>query len=40
MDNANVSFVKYEGDYYVSTESNFMHKVNLENLETLEKVLS
>ncbi|XP_070773100.1 carotenoid-cleaving dioxygenase, mitochondrial-like [Enoplosus armatus] len=37
-DNASVSFVKYKGDYYVSTETNFMHKVNPENLETLEKV--
>ncbi|XP_068186443.1 carotenoid-cleaving dioxygenase, mitochondrial [Antennarius striatus] len=37
-DNALVSFVKYKGDYYVSTETNFMHKVNPENLETLEKV--
>uniref|UniRef100_A0A3P9LRM9 Carotenoid-cleaving dioxygenase, mitochondrial n=1 Tax=Oryzias latipes TaxID=8090 RepID=A0A3P9LRM9_ORYLA len=37
-DNASVSFVKYKGDFYVSTETNFMHKVNLENLDTLEKV--
>uniref|UniRef100_A0A8C4D711 Carotenoid-cleaving dioxygenase, mitochondrial n=1 Tax=Dicentrarchus labrax TaxID=13489 RepID=A0A8C4D711_DICLA len=37
-DNASVSFVKYKGDYYVSTETNFIHKVNPENLETLEKV--
>ncbi|TNN72525.1 Beta,beta-carotene 9',10'-oxygenase [Liparis tanakae] len=37
-DNASVSFVKYKGDYFVSTETNFMHKVNPENLETLEKV--
>ncbi|KAF7667383.1 hypothetical protein LDENG_00066900 [Lucifuga dentata] len=37
-DNASVSFVKYKGDYYVSTETNFMHKVNPENLETVEKV--
>ncbi|KAM9729680.1 carotenoid-cleaving dioxygenase, mitochondrial-like [Menidia menidia] len=37
-DNASVSFVKYKGDYYVSTETNFMHRVNPENLETLEKV--
>ncbi|XP_067348019.1 carotenoid-cleaving dioxygenase, mitochondrial isoform X2 [Channa argus] len=37
-DNASVSFVKCKGDYYVSTETNFMHKVNPENLETLEKV--
>lgn len=37
-DNASVSFVKYKGDYYVSTETNFMHKVNPETLEMLEKV--
>ncbi|XP_068600215.1 carotenoid-cleaving dioxygenase, mitochondrial [Brachionichthys hirsutus] len=37
-DNANVSFVKYKGDYCVSTETNFIHKVNPENLETLEKL--
>ncbi|XP_028451334.1 beta,beta-carotene 9',10'-oxygenase isoform X1 [Perca flavescens] len=37
-DNASVSFVKYKGDFYVSTETNFIHKVNPENLETLEKV--
>ncbi|XP_034034981.1 beta,beta-carotene 9',10'-oxygenase [Thalassophryne amazonica] len=37
-DNASVSFVKYKGDYYVSTETNFMHKVNPENMETLGKV--
>ncbi|XP_018547895.1 carotenoid-cleaving dioxygenase, mitochondrial isoform X1 [Lates calcarifer] len=37
-DNASVSFVKYKGDYYVSTETNFMHRVNPENLESLEKV--
>uniref|UniRef100_A0AAX7W8D3 Carotenoid-cleaving dioxygenase, mitochondrial n=1 Tax=Astatotilapia calliptera TaxID=8154 RepID=A0AAX7W8D3_ASTCA len=37
-DNASVSFVKYKGDYYVSTETNFMHRVNPETLETLEKV--
>uniref|UniRef100_UPI0037E98C97 carotenoid-cleaving dioxygenase, mitochondrial-like isoform X2 n=1 Tax=Semicossyphus pulcher TaxID=241346 RepID=UPI0037E98C97 len=37
-DNASVNFVKYKGDYYVSTETNFMHRVNPENLETVEKV--
>ncbi|XP_076867978.1 carotenoid-cleaving dioxygenase, mitochondrial isoform X2 [Brachyhypopomus gauderio] len=37
-DNANVNFVKYKGDYYVSTETNFMHKVDLETLQTKEKV--
>ncbi|XP_063063493.1 beta-carotene oxygenase 2b [Engraulis encrasicolus] len=37
-DNGNVSFVQYKGDYYVSTETNFMHKVNPETLEASEKV--
>uniref|UniRef100_A0AAQ4RP95 Carotenoid-cleaving dioxygenase, mitochondrial n=1 Tax=Gasterosteus aculeatus aculeatus TaxID=481459 RepID=A0AAQ4RP95_GASAC len=37
-DNASVSFVKYKGDFFVSTETNFMHRVNPENLESLEKV--
>uniref|UniRef100_A0A6Q2XES2 Carotenoid-cleaving dioxygenase, mitochondrial n=1 Tax=Esox lucius TaxID=8010 RepID=A0A6Q2XES2_ESOLU len=37
-DNASVSFVKYKGDYYVSTETNFMHKVDPESLETMNKV--
>ncbi|KAM6932109.1 beta-carotene oxygenase 2b [Lycodopsis pacificus] len=37
-DNANVSFVTYKGDYYVSTETNIMHKVDPETLETTEKV--
>lgn len=37
-DNASVSFVKYKGDYYVSTETNFMYRINPETLETLEKV--
>uniref|UniRef100_A0AAQ5XIP6 Carotenoid-cleaving dioxygenase, mitochondrial n=1 Tax=Amphiprion ocellaris TaxID=80972 RepID=A0AAQ5XIP6_AMPOC len=37
-DNASVSFVKYKGDYYVSTETNFMHRVNPETLQTVEKV--
>lgn len=39
-DNASVSFVKYKGDYFVSTETNFMHRVDSDNLETLEKVLT
>ncbi|XP_072302420.1 carotenoid-cleaving dioxygenase, mitochondrial-like isoform X2 [Eucyclogobius newberryi] len=38
IDNASVSFVTYKGDYYVSTETNFMHRVNPENLDTVEKV--
>ncbi|XP_077361625.1 carotenoid-cleaving dioxygenase, mitochondrial isoform X2 [Festucalex cinctus] len=37
-DNGNINFLKYKGDYYVSTETNLMHKVNPENLETLEQV--
>lgn len=37
-DNASVSFVKYKGDYYVSTETNFIHRVDLDTLDTLEKV--
>uniref|UniRef100_A0A3B4A5V8 Uncharacterized protein n=1 Tax=Periophthalmus magnuspinnatus TaxID=409849 RepID=A0A3B4A5V8_9GOBI len=37
-DNGNVSFVTYKGDYYVSTETNFMHKVDPETLETIQKV--
>ncbi|XP_062995457.1 carotenoid-cleaving dioxygenase, mitochondrial isoform X2 [Elgaria multicarinata webbii] len=37
-DNCNVNYVIYKGDYYVSTETNVMHKVDLETLETKEKV--
>ncbi|XP_062816869.1 carotenoid-cleaving dioxygenase, mitochondrial isoform X2 [Anolis carolinensis] len=37
-DNCNVNYVVYNGDYFVSTETNFMHKVDLETLETKEKV--
>ncbi|XP_057676668.1 carotenoid-cleaving dioxygenase, mitochondrial-like [Corythoichthys intestinalis] len=37
-DNGNVNFVKYKGDYYVSTETNLIHKVNPESLETMEQV--
>ncbi|XP_063059565.1 carotenoid-cleaving dioxygenase, mitochondrial [Engraulis encrasicolus] len=37
-DNASVSFVTYKGDYYVSTETNFMHKVDPATLESVEKV--
>ncbi|MCJ8748617.1 hypothetical protein PDJAM_G00166920 [Pangasius djambal] len=37
-DNANVSFVKYKGDYYVSTETNLMYKIDTDTLETKEKV--
>ena len=38
-DNASVSFVKYKGDYYVSTETNLMHKVDPESLASIEKVI-
>ncbi|XP_047449236.1 beta-carotene oxygenase 2b [Mugil cephalus] len=37
-DNANVSFVTYKGDYYVSTETTTMCKVDPETLETTKKV--
>ncbi|XP_030632880.1 beta-carotene oxygenase 2b [Chanos chanos] len=37
-DNASVSFVQYKGDYYVSTETNFMHKIDPDTLQTKEKV--
>ncbi|XP_075892014.1 beta-carotene oxygenase 2b [Nelusetta ayraudi] len=37
-DNANVSFVTYKGDYYVSTETSVMHKVDPETLESTKKV--
>lgn len=37
-DNASVSFVKYKGDYYVSTETNLMHRVDPDSLDSVEKV--
>ncbi len=37
-DNAIVSFVKYKGDFYVSTETNFMRRIDPVSLETKEKV--
>ncbi|XP_037536429.1 beta-carotene 15, 15-dioxygenase 2, like [Nematolebias whitei] len=37
-DNANVNFVKYKGDYYVSTETNYMRRVDPQSLETKDKV--
>lgn len=37
-DNANVNFVKYKGDFYVSTETNYMRQVDPQSLETKEKV--
>lgn len=37
-DNANVHFVKYKGDYFVSTETNYMRRIDPQTLETKEKV--
>ncbi|KAG9261489.1 beta,beta-carotene 9',10'-oxygenase-like [Astyanax mexicanus] len=37
-DNAGVSFVKYKGDFYVSTETTYMRKIDPQSLETKEKV--
>ncbi|ERE76161.1 beta,beta-carotene 9',10'-oxygenase [Cricetulus griseus] len=37
-DNTNVNFVQYKGDYYMSTETNFMNKVDIETLGRMEKV--
>lgn len=37
-DNASVSIIKYKGDYYVSTETNFMHRLDPETLESKQKV--
>ncbi|XP_057676670.1 carotenoid-cleaving dioxygenase, mitochondrial-like isoform X2 [Corythoichthys intestinalis] len=37
-DNGNVNIVKYKGDYYLCTETNLIHRVNPENLETMEQV--
>ncbi|KAF3823578.1 hypothetical protein GH733_007046, partial [Mirounga leonina] len=37
-DNTNVNYVRYKGDYYVSSEINFMNKVDIEALEKTEKV--
>lgn len=37
-DNTSVNFVQYKGDYYMSTETNFMNKVDIETLERTEKV--
>ncbi|KAM8927667.1 carotenoid-cleaving dioxygenase, mitochondrial-like [Pelodytes ibericus] len=37
-DNGNVNFVKYKEDYFVSTETNLIRKVDVETLETKEKV--
>ncbi|XP_053307679.1 carotenoid-cleaving dioxygenase, mitochondrial [Spea bombifrons] len=37
-DNCSVNYVQYKGDYYVSTETNFIRRVDPKDLETLEKV--
>ncbi|XP_077313812.1 carotenoid-cleaving dioxygenase, mitochondrial-like isoform X1 [Lithobates pipiens] len=37
-DNCSVNYVIYKGDYYVSTETNFMRKVDPATLKTLDKV--
>ncbi|XP_031664418.1 beta,beta-carotene 9',10'-oxygenase-like [Oncorhynchus kisutch] len=37
-DNASVSFVKYKGDCFVTTETNYMYRVGPESLETRDKV--
>ncbi|KAM9221748.1 LOW QUALITY PROTEIN: carotenoid-cleaving dioxygenase, mitochondrial [Dugong dugon] len=37
-DNTNVNYVQCKGDYYISTETNFMNKVDTETLEKTEKV--
>lgn len=39
-DNASVNFVKYNEDYYVSTETNYMRRIDPQSLETKEKVSS
>uniref|UniRef100_A0A672JHW9 Beta,beta-carotene 9',10'-oxygenase-like n=1 Tax=Salarias fasciatus TaxID=181472 RepID=A0A672JHW9_SALFA len=39
-DNAAVNFVKYKGDYYVSTETNYMRRVDPQSLETKEKYVA
>ncbi|XP_036284524.1 beta,beta-carotene 9',10'-oxygenase isoform X2 [Pipistrellus kuhlii] len=37
-DNTSVNYVWYKGDYYLSSENNFMNKVDIETLEKTEKV--
>uniref|UniRef100_A0A3Q3JBT1 Beta-carotene 15, 15-dioxygenase 2, like n=1 Tax=Monopterus albus TaxID=43700 RepID=A0A3Q3JBT1_MONAL len=37
-DNAGVNFVKYKGDFYASTETNYMRRIDPQSLETKEKV--
>ncbi|XP_072342580.1 carotenoid-cleaving dioxygenase, mitochondrial isoform X2 [Scyliorhinus torazame] len=37
-DNGSVNFARYKGDYYATTETNFIHKVNPNTLDTEEKV--
>lgn len=38
-DNASVNFVKYKGDYYVSTETNYMRRIDPQTLDTKDKVM-
>ncbi|XP_076969031.1 carotenoid-cleaving dioxygenase, mitochondrial isoform X7 [Tamandua tetradactyla] len=38
-DNTNVNYVQYKGDYYVSTETNVMNKVDIRTLQKTEKLL-
>ncbi|XP_059812845.1 carotenoid-cleaving dioxygenase, mitochondrial-like isoform X1 [Hypanus sabinus] len=37
-DNGSVNFALYKGDYYATTETNFIYKVNPNTLETEEKI--
>lgn len=37
-DNAPVTLARYGGSYYATTEAPFLHRVNVDTLETLEKV--
>ncbi|XP_069470373.1 carotenoid-cleaving dioxygenase, mitochondrial-like isoform X2 [Ambystoma mexicanum] len=37
-DNGNINYACYKGDYYVSTETNFMYRVDPNTLETKDKV--
>lgn len=33
-----MNFVKYKGDYYVSTETNYMRRIDPQTLDTKDKV--
>lgn len=37
-DKTSVNYVQYKGDYYISSETNFMNKVDIATLEKSEKV--